>query len=429
MSESKKREAILGTNFDPHTIAEGVHLVATQGNGVVVETAKGLVIVDAGSGGGVTERMINDVRSLSDAPVRAIVYSHGHIGYNAGVPQWLATAESRGEPPPELIAQQNVIGRYQRYRATFDYQLLLNSHQFPRAKRESLETGLTFTDPTHTFAEQLTIEDPDRSIRVFAAPSETDDCLGLWLPEQRLLYGGPCVINGFPNIGTPLRVQRLTNRWITSLEYMIGLDAAILVPEFGEVVVGVDSVRDRLTTTADALRWLEAEVIERLNRGMTDVEIIHDMPDSGDLLDHPHLNPNYGSPDYVVRDLCREHGGWWTSKNPTDLHPSAPDAAAVAILNVIDPEAVVTAAQGHFDRGEFQLALHVVDLVAMAPGDDGVLSRARVLKADCCEKLARQTDPFVSRSLYFSSAKLLRAGKRRWSEAPDGPDGLEANSV
>ncbi|MEZ5726910.1 MAG: MBL fold metallo-hydrolase [Burkholderiaceae bacterium] len=303
---TERRGSILDIAFEPTTVADGVHLVATQGNGVVIETGDGLVLVDAGAGGELTDRMIADVRGISDAPVRAIIYSHGHIGYNAGVPRWQAHAAERGDPMPWLVAQANARQRFDRYRRTFGMQLLLNSWQFQKATRESLVQGLSFVDPTHVFETALMLEDPDRPVEVFAAPSETDDCVGLWLPRQEILYGGPAVINGFPNVGTPLRTQRLTQRWVDTLDAMIARKARILIPEFGPAVVGADAVRHRLQTTADALRWLIDEATERMNRGLNDVEILHDLPDPGERFAHEHLKSNYGSPDYVVRDLFRE---------------------------------------------------------------------------------------------------------------------------
>ena len=411
--------------FDPITVSDGVHLIATQGNGVVVEQQDGLVLVDGGPGAELTDRAIADVRRLSRRPVRAIVYSHGHIGYNAGVAQWRAHAADRGEEQPLTIGQRNILRRFERYERTRGLQMMLNSWQFPRTSREALEAGLSIPPPDATFDDSYLLEDPDRPVEVFAAPSETDDAIGLWLPRQRILYGGPAVIDGFPNIGTPQRVQRITSRWIDTLGQMCRRGADILVPEFGPIVVGAEAVRERLVTTMDALRWLVDEVVARLNRGMTDVEIIHDLPDPGHLFDHPHLRANYGSPDYVVRDLAREHFGWWMSRNPTDLHPAHPDRVGAAILDAVDPDLVLDRARALIAEGADQLALHVLDLVALAPGDSPAVDEARRLKAECCDRLAAACSIFVSRSLYRGSARLLLSGRTRWSQASDGLDRLD----
>ena len=38
----------------------------------------------------------------------------------------------------------------------------------------------------------------------------------------------------------------------------------------------------------------------------------------------------------------------------------------------------------------------IIDLVALAPGDDATITKARLLKADWCEQLAKKTRVFVS---------------------------------
>lgn len=422
---TRPRGSILSVAFEPWTVSEGVHLIATQGNGVVVEQQDGLVLVDAGPGAELTDRAITDVRRLTSHRVRAIVYSHGHIGYNAGVAQWRAHAAGRGEEQPLTIGQQNVLRRLERYERTRGLQLMLNSWQFPRTSREALEAGLSIPPPDVTFDDRYLLDDADRPVEVFAAPSETDDAIGLWLPRQRILYGGPAVIDGFPNIGTPQRIQRFTSRWIDTLDEMRRRGAHVLIPEFGPVVVGPDAVRERLDTTIAALQWLVDEVVGRLNRGMTDVEIIHDLPDPGPLFDHPHLRANYGSPDYVVRDLAREHFGWWMSRNPTDLHPAHPDRVGAAVLDAVDPDRVLDRVRALISDGDDQLALHVLDLIALAPGHSPAVAEARQLKADCCDRLAADCSVFVSRSLYRGSARLLRSGRTRWSQAVEGLDRLD----
>ena len=104
-------------------------------------------------------------------------------------------------------------------------------------------------------------------------------------------------------------------------------------------------------------------------------------------------------------------------------------AALIRIGWVVKREAhgshrVLARAQELHAQGQHQLALHVVDLIAQAPGGDDVLVAARQLKGDCADALARDCPTFVSRSIYFGAARLHRANLRRASEAPDGPGAL-----
>ena len=70
------------------TIAEGFHILPGMGNCLAAETDAGMVIVDGGPVG-VAPKMIDHLRGITDAPVHAICYSHGHNSYNAGMGAWL----------------------------------------------------------------------------------------------------------------------------------------------------------------------------------------------------------------------------------------------------------------------------------------------------------------------------------------------------
>ena len=67
------------------TLADGVHVLGGMGNALTVETSGGIVQMDTGPAGRRVEKMLESLRELSDAPVRAIAYSHGHLGYNDAV--------------------------------------------------------------------------------------------------------------------------------------------------------------------------------------------------------------------------------------------------------------------------------------------------------------------------------------------------------
>lgn len=406
MSEQVQRDAPAATPVTP-----GVWLLPSQGNGFAVETPDGVITIDTGPGGRKTDEMIAALRAVTDAPVIAICYSHGHFGYNFGVPQWLTHNAERGDPAPRLIAHRNLPLRHARYRETDGYQAILNEMQFPGISAMFEPVRI---DPTETFDDHRVLCESPR-IELLWVPSETDDALAMWLPDTRTLFAGASVPADFiPNVGTPQRSLRLTARWADTLDRLIELRPEVLVIEFGPFVTGEDRIAERLTTTADALRWLRREVVDRLNRGLNEREILADLEYPPEVFDLPWLTHAYGSPDYIVRDLVREESGWW-DRNPTSLHPSPPAEVARATFDAIaDPDDVIAQAEALAADGQVQLAMHVIDLVALGPDDEPAVARARGVKADLCRARSKEIDPYPSKGLYKSSARLLRQGTTSW---------------
>jgi alkyl sulfatase BDS1-like metallo-beta-lactamase superfamily hydrolase len=402
-------------------IGGGLVVLPGQGNSLAIETGTGVVVLDA-SGYVHAPGMIRHLREHTDAPVHAIVYSHGHHGYNAAVDVWQRHNEERGDPPLRLVAHENVVRRYARYRETDELQRRMGAVQFPGRNGVpigKLAESFVLHDPTETFADRMTLVEGPRRVELLWAPSEVDDALAVWLPDDGLLCGGAAT-PGFtiPNIGTPLRTQRLTIRWAETLDMLAALGAERLMTEFGPLVEGADAVRGQLSATAEALRWLRDEVVRRMNTGMSEAEILADMEYPDEMFDQPWMRPTYGAPDYIVRDLYREENGWW-DRNPTTLHPAPPSDAAAAVRSAItDPAAVLARARELADGGETQLALHVVDLLALGRGDEPEVAEARALKAELCRTRASEVSPFVSKSCYRSTARLLDAGAISWTGLP-----------
>ena len=348
---------LVGTGSE--TVAPGLHILRGQGQSFVAETDAGLVVVDAGPGGSVTQGMIDSLRALSDAPVHALCYSHGHIGYNAGVSQWLEHARQRGEPAPRLIAHRNVLRRHARYRETQALQHRMAEVQFNRSPG-FFERRLAMHEPTETFDQRLVIGSGEQRIELLWAPSETDDAIALWSPAQRVIYGGAALLDSIPNIGTPFRTLRDTVRWAGTLEALAALDPRIAVREFGPVIEGEAEVQKVLTHTARALRWLRAEVVSLMNQGLGEQQVLARMHYPEELFGVPWMKPTYGDPSYIVRDIYRSENGWW-DRNPTTLHPEPPEAVGAAVARAItDKPAVIASARALADAGQWQLALHVV---------------------------------------------------------------------
>lgn len=417
MTESKPKPNVLAGELAGQVLGPGLYVLPGQGNSIAIETGAGVVVLDA-SGPRHVDGMLAMLRQHTQAPVHAIVYSHGHHGYNAAVDVWQRHNEERGDPPPRLVAHENLVHRYARYRETAPLQMRMAAMQFPSRRPVPLAVlvkGFALHDPTETFSDRMLLVDGSRRVELIWAPSEVDDALAVWLPDDGLLCGGAAT-PGFtiPNIGTPLRTQRLTIRWAETLEHLATLGATRLMTEFGPMVEG-DDVEAQLLATAGSLRWLRDEVVQRMNAGMDEVETVADMTYPDEHFDQPWMRPLYGAPEYIVRDIYREENGWW-DRNPTTLHPAQRSEAAAAVLSAIaDPSAVIARARQLAEQGDTQLALHVIDLLALGDGDQPEVVEARALKAELCRTRASEITPFVSKSCYHSSARLLDDAHTSWT--------------
>ncbi len=412
---SSDKDVLVGS-LAGQTIGDGLCVLPGQGNSLAIETEAGIVVIDVSTPRHF-DKMIGCLRESTDAAVYAIVYSHGHHGYNSALDLWQAHNAERGDPPPRVVAHRNLLARYDRYRETADLQARMASFQFPiDISFRDVARGLKLFDPTETFADKMTLVSGSRPVELIWTPSETDDALAVWLPEQRLLFGGAATPGlTIPNIGTPLRTQRYTMRWVDSLDTLRALEPERLVTEFGPIVEPNSAIDEMLAAMSEALRWLRHSVVEKLNAGLNEGEILAAMDYPTELFDKPWMLPTYGAPEYIVRDIYREETGWW-DRNPTTLHPAAPDDAQHAVLSAItDRHAVLDRARALAEQGQPQLALHVIDLLALAPGDDPEVAEARSLKAELCAARADQVAPFVSRSCYESSARLLEDGSTSWT--------------
>ena len=406
--------------------AEGVYTLGGQGNSLVVDLGESLLLVDAGPGGDITDNMIAQLRESLDKPVSHIVYSHGHMGYNNGVRKWLDHAAQRGEPVPEIVAHANLPVRYRRYRETAGLQAYTNTRQF-RSPYPAAPPEHWFRMPGMTYRKRLALQGSARSVVLLHAPSETDDGTAVWIPESRVLYGSNAFIKTCPNAGSPYRILRDPTHWIATLEVFSALEPAVLIPEFGKPLTDEAEIDEALSVPAQAMRYLHTEVVARMNDGMGIDDIVHDVPLPDTLFKNRFMKPSYGCAEFIMRDIWRSENGWW-NRNPTDLHPARPVDVASAVRRAIgDPQLVLDRARALQAAGEWQLALHVIDLLAADPSNDAFAQEARQIKAQLCEAREKTVTSVVSRHLYLSSADELLGRHIGAAELARGDAGYDWN--
>ena len=258
------------------TVADGVYLLPGFGNTTVVVGADGAAVVDPGlfTNG---PRVVRELREITDGAVRWIVYTHGHYDHAFGTPALLEEAAGRGDEPPRVVGHVNVARRFARYQRTAGHLAQTYDMQFASWGDGGGDVVRTaqYVAPTLEYVDRVELPLGALTLDCRHGLGETDDHTWVWIPERRVIIGGDFIVSSIPNAGTPFRVQRYVLEWAEALEAMAALDPAAVISGHGGVYT--DDAGEMLLTTAQALRWLEDEVVRRLNAGQWYEQIVNEI--------------------------------------------------------------------------------------------------------------------------------------------------------
>ncbi len=367
------------TSNELSEIGDGLAVVESFSHSVVLDAGDGLVAFDA-SHANTGERVVAAIKGWSSQPVSHIIYTHGHADHVGGS---VAFAAEYGAMT--VVGHRNVERRFDRYAATNDWNVQINARQFGGVKGDfgmgkfpefiPIDTAR----PNHVVDDHDTLHVGSRVIELHHARGETDDHLWAWMPEEKWIAVGDFVIWNFPNAGNPQKVQRFPIEWAAALRAMIAKGPELLLPAHGLPISGRDRIAMVLDDIATALELVVREVVDMMNAGEVLDTIVHSVSVPDDLLAKPYLRPLYDEPEFVVRNVWRQFGGWWDGA-PSRLKPS-PDAVLAAELADLAGGAGVLAdrAQAIADQGDYRLACHLADLAGWAAPTDQAVHRQRAL--------------------------------------------------
>lgn len=384
----------------------GVHMLQLFSNICIIETTDGVVLFDVGlefNG----PRIVDEVRAITDKPVKYIIYGHGHADHAFGTQSILMDAEACGHPRPIILAHENVGKRFARYQRMLPYHEHINRIQF--GIPENIPAfSRTYTYPDETYRDTTSFNLGGTTFELRHAMGETDDATWVWMPELKTVCLSDLWVWSCPNVGNPFKVQRYAREWAEALEAVAALSPELMLPGHGAAVAGAQEIEDGCLTVSRALRFLDDQVVSMLNEGKWPEEILLSFEWPEEFAQSKYLAPIYGHPYFVVQGLLRLYHGWFDG-NASHLFPSSTADIALEIVGLIgDPDRVLARSRALAEEGRVQLALHLVDLVldsSSEPHDE-----ALEMKAGLLEALANSEESSIARNIFTSSSSSVARG-------------------
>jgi alkyl sulfatase BDS1-like metallo-beta-lactamase superfamily hydrolase len=389
-------------------------------NVIMIVGRDGVIIVDVTESVDAARAAFAELRKFSDKPVKAVIYTHNHTDHTMGVKAFTTEEDVKAGKVDiyahetmmkTVISNASVIAPILGLRSAYSFGVMLESGPEGKINQgigPQLVIGQrSFIAPTKTFSDSLDVEIAGVKMKLIYAPSETDDEIIVWLPDQKLLQTAE-VIQGetFPNLHT-LRgtAYRDPVKWFKTIDMMRRLQPEHIAPSHGRPMSGKDKIEEMLTAYRDAIQYVHDQTVRQMNRGLTPdeiAEVVSQLPPH--LANHPWLGEFYGTVKHSVRQIYQGYLGWFAG-DPTLLDPTSHFEQAKRYVELMGGrDTVFKAAKTAFDKGDHQWAAELLTHVIRTNKND---LEARKLKADALRQLAYKTQNINWRNWYISSAREL----------------------
>ena len=249
-------------NVTTQKVAEGVYLFSTtpygdvgmSGNSVAILSEDSVLVFDSNGLPETAEKIIGEIRKLTDKPVKYLVNSHWHWDH------WHGNQAYRDAfPDIQIIAHKKTVEQMKEVEPRWNGDGLKNqlpayvdsigkkleetrARKAPEQEVRELEelydmdsrflkqkTELRRTLPNLTFAETLMLRSGNREIEISHASAITVGDAYVFLPKEKILITGDILLDPYPYAigGT------YPSSWLKKLEEFDSLDPAIIIPGHG----------------------------------------------------------------------------------------------------------------------------------------------------------------------------------------------------
>lgn len=382
-------------------------------NATVIIGETSVILVDTLDSDERAKRLRAELATITDKPVRTIIYTHSHPDHRGGAGAFRDTVEeiiafkARTEPLDgygRIAAALNQRGEFQ-----FGYELTdeenISQGIGPREGKAVGDGVYDFMPPTTVYDVDTTTRTIDGvTMELTAAPGETDDQLFVWLEEDKVMISGDNYYGCWPNLYAIRGTQyRDIAQWIKSLEKILSYPAEALLPGHTAPLIGRDQILEVVGNFKNAIASVFDQTLDCLGRGLTLAETVESVRLPEELRDKEYLGEYYGTVEWSVKGIYNGYVGWFDG-DAAHLMPCPRREFSAAVLELAGgPDKLLAKALSCLEKGESQLALELLELL----GGEAQSGKIKEVKRRALLARAAQMTSANARHYYICSAKEI----------------------
>lgn len=213
-------------------------------NAGIVIGRDGILVIDTLVSAREAQRFINDIRAVSDKPIRYVVNTHYHLDHSFGNNEFAKLGAI-------VIAQANDRKNMRNNGEA----VLQGAKDFGLSETDMAGTVLAY--PVIGFTDRMEIDLGDQMVELlYPGSSHTDGSLLVFLPDKRLLFAGDALFTGYH----PFLAEGNLAEWLKALDFIAALDAEGIIPGHGPLSTRKDlaDMKTYLVTFDNTARELAA---------------------------------------------------------------------------------------------------------------------------------------------------------------------------
>lgn len=328
-------------------VGDGVWCLVGNGlsNQTFVDAPDGIIAIDTGECREEMQEAIRALRTVTDRPFAAVIYTHFHyvngttaVFDDAGgpIPVWGHTGIEAnlhrvgGEVGP--VARRGLIEQFGVQLPPDGADGLVNAG-LGLAYRNQAHAPFSpgFVAPDQPIDRPLSARVAGLAVEFRPAPSDADDNVTVWFPDRKVCVNNlvwPALFNVFAIRGEEYRDPRIL---LDGLDHIVGLGAEHLVGAHGPPISGADRIAAETARYRDSVQFLWDQTVRGINEGLSSIEIGARVRLPDEFADSYLTKMHYGLAEHHARQIHSGLRGWFDG-DPANLFPLDPGDRAERLV-------------------------------------------------------------------------------------------------